>query len=37
VRGGIGLTWRRDMGLLGDSYFVYLLLGPWRWRLKWRW
>lgn len=44
VRGGLGLAWRRNEGHKKYDFFVsnhinytvWILLGPYRWRLKWR-
>ena len=36
ARGGLGLAWRQDRGQAQTTTFVWILIGPLRFRLKWR-
>ena len=36
ARGGLGLAWRQDRGQSKTTTFVWILIGPLRFRLKWR-
>jgi hypothetical protein len=36
VTGGLGLAWRSKKGKHARHYSLWVLVGPYRWRLKWR-